>query len=119
MDKRVGAYSFVVGVVIAVVLGLFTTYMRDTVTGILVSVLVLLGLLVGLLNVSGKDTKEFLVVGTLLAVVAYVGGDAANLGKIMYIGAYLAAVLKFVLAFVVPAVIVAALKDVWKLAKSA
>jgi hypothetical protein len=116
MDKRIGSYSFIVGVVLAVVLGLFSAYITGQVAAILVSLLVLLGLAVGFLNVAGKETKEFLIVGVILAVVAYVGG-AANLGKIMYIGVYLVSIFNYIMAFVVPAIIVVGLKDVIRLTK--
>ena len=116
MDKRVGSYSFIAGVVIAVILGLFAAYITGQVSAILISLLVLLGLIVGFMNVAGKETKEFLTVGVILAVVAYVGG-AAELGKIMYIGSYLVSIFSNIMAFVVPAVIVVGLKDVLRLAK--
>jgi hypothetical protein len=116
MDKRVGSYSFIVGVVIAVVLGLFAAYITGQVAGILVSLLVLLGLVVGFMNVAGKETSEFLTVGVILAIVAYVGG-AAKLGDIMYVGTYLVAVFNYIMAFVVPAIIVVGLKDILRLAK--
>ncbi len=116
MDKRVGAYSFMVGVLIAVVLGLFAAYIRPPVAPILVSLLVVLGLIVGFLNVTGKQTQEFLTVGTILAIVSYVGG-AANLAQVMYIGPYLIGIFGNIMAFVVPAVIVVGLKDILKLAK--
>jgi len=106
-----------VGVIIAVILGLFSAYITGQISAILVSLLVLLGLIVGFLNVAGKDTKEFLVVGAILAIVTYVGG-AANLGMIQYIGSYLVAIFNYIMAFVVPAIIVVALKDIVKIAKT-
>ena len=103
-------------IVIAVVLGLFAAYIRGMASDILVSLLVLAGLIVGFMNVAGKETKEFLIVGTILVIVSYVGG-AANLGKIMYVGSYLVAIFNSIMAFVIPAVIVVGLKDVVKLSK--
>jgi hypothetical protein len=116
MDKKIGAYSFIVGVVIAIVLGIFSAWIKGSVIEILVSLLVLLGLIVGFLNLAGKQTAEFLTVGVILAVVSYVGG-AASLGKVMWIGNYLVAIFSYIMAFVIPAVIVAGLKDVIRLAK--
>jgi hypothetical protein len=119
MDNRVGAYSFMVGVIIAVILGLFSAYITGPVSAILVSLLVIAGLVVGFVNVTGKETKEFLTVGTILAIVAYVGGSA-NLGMIAYnIGPYLVAMFNYVMVFVVPAIIVVGLKDIVRIAKTA
>lgn len=116
MDKKVGDYSFIVGVIIAIVLGIFSAWIKGAAADVLVSLLVLLGLVVGFLNVAGKESQEFLIVGVILVLVAYVGG-AANLAKVMYIGVYLAAIFNYIMAFVAPAIIVAGLKDVWRLAK--
>lgn len=116
MDKKVGEYSFIVGVVIAIVLGLFAAQIKEPVAGILVSLLVILGLIVGFLNVAGKETKDFLTVGVMLLITAYVGG-AIGLAKIMYIGMYLAGVFNNLVAFVAPAIIIVALKEVLRLAK--
>jgi hypothetical protein len=85
------------------------------VTAWLVSILVVLGLIVGFLNVTGKETREFLEVGTILAIIAFVGGNAADLSQVLFIGSYLAGILSHILAFVVPAVVVVGLKDIWKL----
>ena len=117
VDNRVGAYSFMVGVVIAVILGLFSAYITGITSTVLVSLLVLAGLVVGFMNITGKETKDFLTVGTILAIVAYVGG-AANLAKIMYVGAYLVAIFNAIMAFVVPAILVVGLKEIARMSKT-
>ena len=71
MDQRVGNYSFIIGVIIAVVLGLVSL---GAATPWLASLLVVLGLIVGFLNVTGKETKEFLIVATVLVIAASMGG---------------------------------------------
>ena len=116
MDKRIGAYSFIVGIVLAIILGLFAAQIKP-VSAILISVLIVLGIIVGFLNVAGKETKEFLIVGAVLAIVVYVGGAEAGLAQIMYVGTYIAGILNHIMAFLLPAIIVVALKDVYRLAK--
>jgi hypothetical protein len=116
MDKKVGEYSFIVGVVIAIVLGLFAAQIKDPINGILVSLLVILGLVVGFLNVAGKETKDFLAVGVMLLITAYVGG-AIGLAKVMYVGMYLAGIFNNLVAFAAPAIVIVALKEVLRLAK--
>ena len=118
MEKQIGNYSFIIGVIIAVVLGLAAPRLGPAETW-LFSLLVVLGLVVGFLNVSGKETKEFLWVTVALVVVAFAGSAQVNSWetKVQIIGPYLKAIFDSILAFVVPASVVVALKDVWELAK--
>ncbi|HZX44107.1 MAG TPA: hypothetical protein VFF28_00335 [Candidatus Nanoarchaeia archaeon] len=110
MDKRVGNYSFIIGVVIAIVLGIVSL---GSVAVWLASVLVILGLVVGFLNVTGKETKDFLYVTAVLVIAAGIGGASSTLGSVQYIGQYLNGVFTQVLAFIVPATVVVALKEIW------
>ncbi|MBI2140312.1 hypothetical protein HYU14_05280 [Candidatus Woesearchaeota archaeon] len=116
MDKRLGNYAFTIGVIIAIVLGLVQL---GTATPWLASLLVVLGMIVGFLNVTGKETKEFLLVAAVLVIAAGVGGAAQTLGDVAYVGIYLKGILAQVLAFVVPATVVIALKDIWNLSQNA
>jgi len=118
MEKQIGDYSFIVGVIIAIVLGLAAPKL-GTATAWLWSLLIVLGLVVGFLNVSGKETKEFLWVTVALVVVAFAGSAQINSwSNVEVIGTYLKGIFDSILAFVVPASVVVALKDVWGLAKS-
>lgn len=112
MDKKVGNYSFIIGVILAVVLGIFSL---GTATPWLASLLVVLGLIVGFLNVTGKETREFLLVAVGLIIATSMGGVSSALGSVQYIGQYLSGIFTQVLAFVVPATVVVALKDIWSL----
>jgi len=118
MEEKIGHYSFIGGVIIAFVLGLFSTQVGPTAVGWLASVLVVLGLIVGLLNVTGKETKEFLLVATVLIIATFVGGATDILGEVQTIGPYLAGVFTHILAFIVPATIVVGLKDIWALGQN-
>ncbi|MBI2651929.1 hypothetical protein HYX00_00565 [Candidatus Woesearchaeota archaeon] len=117
MEKQIGNYSFIIGVIIAIVLGLAAPKLGNA-TAWLWSLLVVLGLVVGFLNVSGKETKEFLWVTVALVVVAFAGSAQINTWKdVQWIGPFLKGVFDSILAFVVPASVIVALKDVWELAK--
>ena len=119
MDKKLGNYLFAIGVVVALVLGLIPASVLGQAYGWLASLLVVLGLIVGLLNVTGKETKEFLVVAAVLIIAAGVGtGAGAILGNVnTMVGKWLAGVFAQALAFIVPATVVVALKDIWSLAQ--
>ena len=114
--EKIGNYSFIAGVIIAIVLGLATAQLGDAATW-LWSLLVVLGLSRGFLNVSGKGTRDFLWVTVALVLVAFAGKEQIDgWANVQFIGAYLSGVLGNILAFVIPASVVVALK-VWNLAK--
>ncbi len=119
MEKVVGSYSFIAGVALAVLLGLLSSQLGSDAVIWLTSLMVLLGLIVGFLNVSGKETMPFLTVAAILVFVSFVTKSAPleslTVGSI---GAYLDAIFTNVLAFVVPATVVVALKEVWYLARA-
>ena len=119
MEKKIGSYSFIIGVIIAVLLGLAIP-MLEGATPWLISLMIILGLIVGFLNVSGKQTKEFLIIAVALVIVAFAGGSSSlgTLGDVLYIGIYLQGIFDALMAFVVPTTIVVALKDMWALAQS-
>ena len=117
MEKQVGNYSFIIGVILAIVLGLAIPAL-DAATQWLWSLLIVLGLIVGFLNVSGKETKEFLWVTVALVIVAFAGSaQISSWSNVQLIGPYLKGIFDSIIAFVVPATVIVALKDVWELAK--
>lgn len=115
MDKQIGAYSFVVGVIIAILGGAFSGFLPIEVAQVIPLVLVVLGLIVGLLNVTDKEIKGFLLAAIALMVV---GG--ANLKAITFfdIGLILESIVLHVNAFVSPAALIVALKEVYNIAKN-
>ena len=116
MEKKIGHYSFIVGVLLAILLGLVT--LDANTTAWLTSLLAVLGLIVGLINVTGKETREFLTVATILVIVSFAGNATGSLGNILYLGQYLSSIFTQIMVFVVPATIIVGLKDVWSLGKS-
>jgi hypothetical protein len=118
VEQKLGHYSFIGGVIIAIVLGLFSAYLGANATAWLASLLVLLGLVVGFLNIGGKETKDFLLVATVLIIAAFAGDASQTLGSVQYVGQYLAGVFSQILAFVVPATVVVGLRQVWDLGQN-
>ena len=117
MEKQIGNYSFIIGVIVAVVLGLAAPQI-GTAAAWLSSLLIVLGLIVGFLNIPGKESKEFLWVTVALVVVSYAG--SAQIDKwqnVQFIGPYLSGIFNSILAFVIPASVIVGLRDVWELAK--
>ena len=105
---RVAHYAFFVGLIIAIIAGFFRTYIGPE---ILVTTLVVLGTLVGLFNLTAKETVPFLT-----AAIALMLAGIVNLGLIPGIGLYLRAILSNIVVFVVPGAIIVGMKAIWKLA---
>lgn len=114
-DSNIGYYAFLLGILIAVIAGLVAAagQLDALAAGTVGLVLIILGLVVGLINLIEKDVTAF-----LLAVVALtaVGATAGGLSLIPYIGTPLASVVNYIAAFVTPAAVVVAIKTIWDLA---
>jgi len=108
MMQKVGSWAFIFGVIIAVIAGFWSL------GAIITSVLIILGLIVGFLNVTGKETTPFLMAAVSMVIVTSLGGPV--LGQVQGVGIYLSGILGAIMTFVVPAVIIVALKAIWALA---
>lgn len=105
---RVAHYAFFVGLLIAIVAGLFREVLGPEV---LVTTLVILGFIVGLFNLTAEETTPF-----LLACIALMLAGIVNLGLVPGVGLYLRSILSNIVVFVVPGAIIVGLKTIWKLA---
>lgn len=109
-----GHYAFIAGIVVAILAGIFGGAMNVAYTAV---ILVLLGLLVGILNVTRKEVVPFLVAAIALMTVGTAGLSSMTslLGAVLSfdLGEYIAAILTNFVAFVAPAALVVAIKAVW------
>ena len=105
-----GSLLFLVGAVVAVVVGLLSPGGLNTT---LTSVLILLGIIVGFLYITTKETMAFLLATVSLVIVTSLGG--AVLGTVPVVGTYLEGIMLGILTFVVPSAIIVALKSVYSL----
>lgn len=104
---RLGELSFLAFVVIAILAGLATiAYPVEQLSGV-TAVLVVLGVIVGLLNISEKETTPFLV-----AAVALLVAGTASFEVLGRAGEVITNILDFIGAFVAPAAVIVALKAV-------
>jgi hypothetical protein len=117
MMKKMGNWSFLAGVVIAILLGVAGPNLGGAQVW-LNSLLVVLGIVVGYLNVSKKEAKDFALMATLLVVAAYAGNASGILASVQLIGAWLAGVMGALLVFLVPATVVAVVKGIWDMGSS-
>ena len=117
MEKTVGRYAFILGVLIAVVLGVAALYLSESAVLVLTSFLVIFGLLVGLLNVADSQVKDFLLFSTVLIIAAGIGSVGTTFSTVSGVGVLLDGIFNHLLVFLVPAVTVVSLKAVLAMAK--
>ncbi len=103
-----GHWSFLAGILLAVLAGLIPAWQTAT----MIWILVILGLIVGLLNVTARETAEFLLASLALIICANAATSLLPLGKVVV------AILSNVVAFVFPAALLVALRTIWVLAKN-
>lgn len=104
---KIGTYAFLLGALIAIGTGLVPGLLG---AGTLASLLVVLGLVVGFLNVSQKEVVPFLV-----AVLALGLGAQAKFNALPSVGAYMDAIMANLILFVAPAAVIVALKAIYDL----
>lgn len=117
--NKIGIWAFLIGIIIAVLLGIFSTFLNTTLYNVAIALLVIAGLIVGFLNVKGEETPKFLIAAIALVVVGYMGESAMMaLASIPYAGNALSGILTALMLLFIPATVIVALKAVIKLAKN-
>ena len=106
--QQLGHWAFLIGVAVAIVGGFLMNVLGETAV---FSALFALGVVVGLLNITLRETTDFLV-----ATIALIMAGVVNLRLIPYVGVILQTILNNILVFVVPAAVIVALRAVWVLA---
>jgi hypothetical protein len=102
-----GAWSFIIGLIIAVIVGIFST---SAIPGsVATTVLLILGLIVGILNVTDKEIIPFLVACITLIIVG-------STGIVPF--AWLQRILSNIVVFVIPAALVGSLKAIYVIASN-
>lgn len=116
-ENLIGAYAFLIGVVLAVILGLFNESLESA-GGLFYSALVLIGLIVGSMNIDDKSSQTFLLAGLSIVIVGALGVEALKYIPLdNYVVASLRNVLGSLSLLFIPATIVVALKTVFSMAK--
>ena len=105
----IGGWSFIIGLVIALIVGFL-----GEASDIIVTILVILGLIVGFLNVTDKEVHGFLVASIALLLA---GGTGNLMSSVPIAGPYLSQILTNFAIFVAPAAIVVAVKELIGLAR--
>ncbi len=106
--QKYGSYAFLIGIVLAIIAAFVAVPM-------LALVLAILGLIVGLLNVSDKETMPFLVAAIALGM----GSAALAPFSTFPLMDKIVMVFQNIAVFVAPAAFIVAIKAIWTMAKDA
>ncbi len=120
-ENSIGAWAFLIGIILAVIVGIFT---RSYTNPIILIIIISLGLIVGYF-VAERDAKTFLIASTASVIVSFAGiqglsTDVALRGisvSGVEMGKIIISVLGSLLFLFVPATIVVAIKTVFSIAK--
>lgn len=122
-ENEFGAWSFLIGVILAIVIGIATVLLPfpelTKYSPQIYGVLVILGIVIGFWNVpTGRDSQTFLISGAVLVIVSRFGMESVTGSLIgIGIGDLVASVFGALLVLFVPATIIVALKTVFSIAK--
>jgi hypothetical protein len=111
MLQRIGGWAFIVGVIVAVVLPIFTPL-----SVWLTSLLIVLGLVIGCLNIAAAETQTFLLAAIALVIVSGFSSTNVLITQVGQIGPLLGRIFTGILLLVVPATIVVALRSIYAVA---
>jgi hypothetical protein len=108
MLSKIGFWAFIIGLILAVVAGLFW---EDN--NAVIIILLVLGLIVGFLNITAKEIMLFLVATIALMVT----GRVFEPLSVLSIGEHLDNILAYVATLMAPAAIIASIKALWAVGK--
>jgi hypothetical protein len=108
-SNLLGAIAFLIGVILAVLFAFIPTFMFAGVW--LTWALVVIGIVIGLLNIGDSEIQPFLLAGVVLVIVSSFGGG------VFAAIPFLSNILGNLLSLFVPATIIVALKSVFSFAK--
>ena len=115
--EKIGAWTFILGVILAIVVGLAGKYIGMSITSTnVVLVLGLLGVIVGVLNVTDREVGLFLI-----ATIAFLSAGVALervLAAVPMAGDIINPVINCVALFVAPAAAIIAIKALWDISKA-
>jgi uncharacterized membrane protein len=122
-ENSAGAWAFLIGVILAVIIGLSTLLIPVSAitrySSFIYLILVILGIIVGAsINVTWRDSQTFLITGAIIVIVSKFGMESV-ISSLIGIGAgeTASSIFASLLALFVPATIIVALKNVFGMAR--
>jgi len=109
---KAGEMAFLVLIIIAILAGLASAVATFDATWI-AAILVVLGLIVGILNISEKETSSFLI-----ATVALIVAGTSSFAALGDVGTIVSRILGFIAIAVAPAAVIVSLKAIYALGRT-
>ena len=107
-SSKISSWAFLIGVLLAVVLGALGQLTEPW----MVWLLVIIGLVVGFLNITESEVDSFLMAGAVLLIASAFGQDV--MGRVSMLNG----ILEAILVLFVPATIIVAVKHAFSLARN-
>jgi di/tricarboxylate transporter len=111
-EINIGEVAFLAGIMIAIAAGVLPANLITA--GTVYLVLLVLGFIVGLLNLRKEEYVTFL----LVALIFLIPGTFSEIERLPLVGEYLSRILTAVSVFVLPAALIVAFKALWDVASS-
>lgn len=122
-ENSLGAKAFLAGVILAVIIGLSTSFIPlfalTQYSSFIYLILVILGVVVGAsIHTTGRDSQAFLIAGAVIVLVSKFGMESV-ISSLIGIGAgdIVSSTFAALLALFVPATIIVAIKTVFGLSR--
>lgn len=125
-ENSIGAWAFLIGVLLAIIVALIKSFSITAFVEynqLFYILLIVMGLIIGTINIRANDINTFLLAGTVLVIVSKFGleGVIDRLGGSMIgitqIGLIAQEFFGALLVLFIPAVIIVALKSVFSITK--
>ncbi len=120
-ENLLGARAFMVGIVLAITFGILGASLElGGLNAIILAALVILGIIIGFINVLPGDVNTFLMASVSLVIVSFAG--SAGIKNIEFlnieIGNIVSSTLGALLVLLVPATIIVAIKSLFSISQS-
>ena len=108
LTPAIGHYSFIAGLIIAVIVGLIPALRGD----VSIWIMVALGLIVGVLNITAEEVNSFLI-----AAISLIIASSASAMTLSAIHPAITSILGNAIIFIAPAAIIVSVKAIFALAQ--
>jgi hypothetical protein len=115
MSKEIGKWSFLVGVLLALIMGLVAALSPGSLGAAqpwLLFLMLILGVVIGIVNITAREVQGFLV-ASIAVLVACASAGLVNTASIAILGTILQSVANHVVLLVGPAALIVALRAVY------
>lgn len=119
-ENSVAAWSFLIGIILAILIGLSTTLFTvntlKSISAPIYFVLLILGIVVGSMITGGKDSQAFMLTGAILVIISKFGMESVR-ESLIGIGVVdiVTSMFSALLVLFIPATIVVAIKSVFSM----